>query len=126
MRLLLDSHILLWSVFEPTKLSTSLQKEIENKNNIVSVSIVSLWEIAVKQNIGRLSLPKNFFEKVQKESGFDMLLLQPAHIQQYLTLPLHHRDPFDRMLIAQAQQEELTLVTHDDLILQYENVSILK
>jgi PIN domain nuclease of toxin-antitoxin system len=126
MRLLLDSHILLWAVFEPSKLNSSLQEAIENRHNIVSVSIVSLWEIAIKQNIGRLSLPDGFFEKVQNESGFDFLLLQPAHIQQYMKLPLLHRDPFDRMLIAQAQQEELTLVTNDDAMMKYEHLSILK
>lgn len=124
MRLLLDTHILLWAVFEPSKLSHELQTEIANTQNIVSISIVSLWEIAIKQNIGRLSIPNSFYDKVQKESGFDLLLLHPSHIQQYTQLPLLHRDPFDRMLIAQAQHEHLTLVTNDNSIMQYD-VSLL-
>lgn len=126
MRLLLDTHILLWAVFEPTKLSLSLQEAIRDTQNIVSVSIVSLWEIAIKQSIGRLSIPNTFFEKVQKDSGFELLLLQCTHIEQYMTLPLHHRDPFDRILIAQAKQEQLTLVTGDECIMQYVGLSILK
>lgn len=125
MRLLLDTHILLWAVFEPSRLSLELQAEIANTQNIVSISIVSLWEIAIKQNIGRLSIPNSFYDKVQNESGFDLLLLHPSHIQQYIQLPLLHRDPFDRMLIAQAQHEHLTLVTNDDCIMQYDEVSLL-
>jgi len=126
MRILLDTHILLWTVFEPAKLNLSLRETIQDAQNIVSISIVSLWEIAIKQSIGRLSIPNTFFERIQKESGFELLLLQPTHIEQYIALPLHHRDPFDRMLIAQAQQEQLTLVTGDECIMQYAGLSILK
>jgi PIN domain nuclease of toxin-antitoxin system len=125
MKLLLDTHVLLWTVFEPHKLAPALQEAIADSHNIVTISIVSLWEIAIKQNIGKLSLPESFSRKVLKESGFDLLLLQPAHIQQVLSLPLHHRDPFDRMLIAQAQAEQLTFVTCDESIVQYE-VALLK
>ncbi len=87
--------------------------------------MVSLWEIAIKKNIGCLSLPDDFFEKINLNSGFERLSMQPAHLSAYLKLPLHHRDPFDRMLIAQAQEEGLTLVTMDVAIFQYE-VSLLK
>lgn len=124
MKLLLDSHVLLWTVFEPSKLNPVLREAIEDKQNIVSVSIVSLWEIAIKQSIGRLSIPDTFYQKVIKESGFELLLIQPSHIQQYLQLPLHHRDPFDRMLIAQTQAEQLMLVTSDQALAQYQ-VAIL-
>lgn len=126
MRLLLDTHVLLWAVFEPSKLNPSLQEAISDSQNIVSISIASLWEIAIKKSIGKLNIPDSFFQKVQKESGFELLPFQLAHIEQYLTLPLHHRDPFDRMLIAQAQQEQLTLVTLDECIMQYDGTSILK
>ncbi len=123
MRLLLDSHILLWSVFEPQKLFGTMQEAIANTENLVCVSIVSMWEIAIKQSIGRLIIPEGFFDIIYKKSGFDLLLLQPNHISHYLTLPLHHRDPFDRMLIAQAKAEQLTLVTNDEAMMQYEQIN---
>lgn len=71
------------------------------------------------------SIPDIFFETIYKKSGFELLPMNPQHIDCYRTLPLHHRDPFDRMLIAQAQVEKLTLVTCDEKIIQYD-VSILK
>ena len=125
MRLLLDTHILLWSVFEPSKLSLSFQESIAKPENMVSVSIVSLWEIAIKQSLGRLTIPDVFFDKIQNGGIFELLLMQPSHIHQYRRLPLLHRDPFDRMLIAQAQQEHLILVTGDEKILKYDDVTFL-
>ena len=125
MHLLLDTHILLWSVFEPEKLSLAAKEAIEEMHNVVCISMTSVWEIAIKQSIGRLSIPDAFFEVIYKNSGFELLNISPQHIDHYRLLPLHHRDPFDRMLIAQAQTEQLTLVTCDEKILQYD-VSILK
>ena len=125
MRLLLDTHILLWSIFEPSKLSLSFQESIAEPENMVSVSIVSLWEIAIKQSIERLAIPDVFFDQIQNGGIFELLLMQPSHIHQYRQLPLLHRDPFDRMLIAQAQQEHLTLVTGDEKILKYDGVTFL-
>lgn len=126
MRLLLDTHVLLWAVFEPMKLNDCVRKAIENKENIISVSMASLWEIAIKQSIGRLAIPDSFFEKIQNESGYEILSVKPSHIQAYVHLPLHHRDPFDRLLIVQSQQEQLTLVTNDEHILGYAHVALLK
>ena len=125
MLLLLDTHVLLWTMFEPAKLSDTMRTEIPSTHNVVCVSMVSLWEIAIKQSIGKLSIPDIFFETVYKKSNFELLSLESPHIEQYRSLPLHHRDPFDRMLIAQAQTEKLTIVTSDEKILQYD-VSILK
>ena len=120
MRLLLDSHILLWTVFEPEKLSPNAHDVIADKDNLVCISIASLWEISIKRSIGRLSIPDGFFDAVIHESGFSLLLIQPAHIMRYGALPLYHRDPFDRMLVAQAQEEQLTLLSHDEELLQYD------
>lgn len=125
MKLLLDTHILLWTIFEPEKLSQLHTTAIKDPHNIVCVSIASLWEIAIKKNIGRLIIPDSFFDTIYKESGFSLLLLQLQHIITYQTLPLHHRDPFDRLLIAQSMVEQLTLVTSDDHLAKY-NVSLLK
>jgi len=97
MKYLLDTHGLLWTIFEPDKLSEA-QEIILNQNNIICVSLISLWEISIKQNIGRLDIPEEFFEVVS-QGGFEMLPLTTSQIEEYRTLPLHHRDPFDRMLI---------------------------
>ncbi len=124
MRFLLDTHSLLWTVFEPDKLSTEAQEIIVDHNNIICVSLISLWEISIKQNIGRLNIPKEFFEVVSK-GGFEMLGLTMDQIKKYRTLPLYHRDPFDRMLIVQARQQKLILITRDSEISKYD-VEIIK
>lgn len=124
MKFLLDTHSLLWTVFEPDKLSTEAQEIIVDHNNIICVSLISLWEISIKQNIGRLDIPKEFFEVVSK-GGFEMLGLTMEQIKKYRTLPLHHRDPFDRMLIVQARQQKLIFITRDSEISKYD-VEIIK
>ena len=124
MKYLLDTHSLLWTVFEPDKLSAESQEIIINQSNIICVSLVSLWEISIKQNIGRLDIPEKFFEVVS-QGGFELLSLTMAEIEQYRMLPLHNRDPFDRMLIIQAQQQKLILITRDSEISKYD-VEIIK
>ncbi len=119
MRYLLDSHSLLWTIFQPDKLSTEAQEIIHDQNNIICVSLISLWEISIKQNIGRLDIPEKFFEVVS-QGGFEIIPLTIPEIEQYRTLPLHHRDPFDRMLIIQAQQQKLILITRDSEIGKYD------
>lgn len=119
MRYLLDTHSLLWTIFEPDKLSTKAQEIILNQNNIICVSLISLWEISIKQNIGRLDIPEEFFDVVN-EGGFEMLSLTMPQIKRYRILPLHHRDLFDRMLIVQAQQQKLILITRDSKIGKYD------
>ncbi len=119
MRYLLDSHSLLWTIFQPDKLSTEAQEIIHDQNNIICVSLISLWEISIKQNIGRLHIPEKFFEVVS-QGGFEIIPLTIPEIEQYRTLPLHHRDPFDRMLIIQAQQQKLILITRDSEIGKYD------
>ncbi len=125
MKILLDTHILLWSVFEPEKLSDDAKEIIADHHNYVFVSLASLWEIAIKKDIGRLNIPDHFFENIFKDTGFEPLQIQMAHIQLYLQLPLHHRDPFDRILIAQAKSRELTLLTNDKNMMDYD-VAILR
>lgn len=118
MKYLLDTHALLWAVFEPDKLSPKAQEIILDRNNVICISLVSLWEISIKRNIGRLNIPAEFFTTVQK-GGFELLPLTIAHIEEYQTLPLHHRDPFDRMLVIQTQQQQLTLITRDSEMSKY-------
>ena len=124
MRSLLDTHSLLWAVFERKKLSSEAQKIIADKDSVVYTSMASLWEIAIKKNLGRLDVPDNFFDAIES-GGFELLNITIPHIKQYTALPLHHRDPFDRILIAQSINEQLTLITRDKEIEQYD-ISIIK
>jgi PIN domain nuclease of toxin-antitoxin system len=116
-RLLLDTHIFLWWRGEPSRLSAEVQSRIAAAD-IVFVSAASAWEVAIKVSVGRLNLPGTVEDGVHA-SGFEKLLITFPHAEHAAKLPLHHRDPFDRMLVAQAQAEGLTLVTHDRLLEPY-------
>ena len=118
MRLLLDTHVLLWSLTEPHKLSRRTRDALEDARNEVLASSVSAWEIAVKRALGKLKAPVNLEAAVQKQD-FIPLNLTFLHAEQAGALPQHHGDPFDRMLIAQAQAEGLILVTRDARIQLY-------
>jgi PIN domain nuclease of toxin-antitoxin system len=116
-RLLLDSHALLWFVANDPALSTTARKLIETTDDVF-VSVASAWEIAIKVQLGKLSLDapsaEAFFDEQMQANAFTFLPIAPAHVFRAASLPLHHRDPFDRMLIAQALAESLSLVTRDD------------
>jgi PIN domain nuclease of toxin-antitoxin system len=86
---------------------------------MVFVSMASLWELQIKTTIGKLRLPDRFFEELEP-AGFQLLPIALQDVERYGALPLHHRDPFDRMLIAQAQHHALTLVTRDDALARYD------
>ena len=117
-RLLLDTHALLWALTSPLRLNEYAREAIMDPANVVYVSAVSGWEIALKSNLGKLEAPDNLQAKAL-ESGFTLLNVTFSHGVQAGSLPLHHRDPFDRLLIAQAQAEGLLLVTRDARIRQY-------
>ena len=117
-RLLLDTHIFLWWRGEPSKVATEARSAIATAD-IVFVSAASAWEAAIKVSLGRLELPDTV-EAGAVASGFEKLLITFSHAERAAGLPLHHRDPFDRMLVAQAQAEGLTLVTHDRVLEQYD------
>ena len=117
-RLLLDTHVLLWSATSPDRLSDLSRAAIEDGENEIFVSIVTAWEIAIKQSIGKLDLPspaEEWLPDVLKRTGFEVAELGVAAALRVRGLPWHHRDPFRRLLIAQALEDGLTLVTHDDL-----------
>lgn len=110
-RLLVDSHVLLWFVEGNRKrISPAMRERIEAA--AATVSIASLWEIAIKSGLGKLRAPDDLPERV-KQLGFELLAVTPDHAWRVRSLPLHHRDPFDRLLIAQAQLERLPIVTAD-------------
>ena len=118
MRLLLDTHLLLWWVANSESLSKRARALISDPENTVFVSAVSLWEIWLKESLGKLRLPANFEDKLASES-FESLPLTGPQTRQVARLPWHHRDPFDRMLVAQAQVDDLTLLTADDRVSAY-------
>ena len=115
MNLLLDTHVLIWFLEGRAELSGAARSSIENPISVKWVSVVSLWEIAVKVNLGKLTLLRPFEELEQRiaDNGFQMLPVEFAHTHEYVSLPLHHRDPFDRLLIAQAMSNGLTVLTRD-------------
>ena len=117
-RLLLDTHVLLWSLAEPGRLRDRARDAIEDADNHVFVSAVTAWEISVKRAKGRVVAPDDLAGSVD-EMGFTHLPLTFHHAEQAGRLPMHHRDPFDRFLVAQAQGEGLILVTRDARIPLY-------
>ena len=116
-RLLLDSHALLWFVANDSALSATARNVIETGDDVF-VSVASAWEIAIRVHLGKLTVDapsaEAFFDEQMRANGFVYLPMAPAHVFRAAALPLHHRDPFDRMLIAQALVEDLSLVTRED------------
>lgn len=113
---LIDTHILLWWAFDKAKLEDDSRAIIANQNNLIIVSSASAWEIATKYRIGKLpkakKLVENYFQ-VLKQARFAELPVTTAHALRAGRLPIAHRDPFDRMLMAQAELENLPIVTYD-------------
>jgi PIN domain nuclease of toxin-antitoxin system len=118
MKLLLDTHVFLWWLDNPKSLSSAAATAIGNPQNRILVSVATLWEIAIKRVIGKLSAPINLQTDVVA-AGFELLPVEVTHIVGTESLPLHHRDPFDRMLVAQAVAEGATIVTRDPNLTSY-------
>ena len=121
---LADTQIVLWAGGSVDRLSADVLDVLEDPNHHVRVSAVSIAEMAIKQSIGKLSLPVPPLE-LCAELGFDVLDLTGEHSQAVSTLPLLHRDPFDRLLIAQAIVDATTLITADARIASYPGVTVL-
>ena len=111
MRLLLDTHILLWAMLDDPRLGTGLRMKIAGAEAIL-VSAASVWEVSVKSGLGKLNVPADLFDRALA-AGARSLPITWAHTRAAQGLPPHHADPFDRLLIAQAQCEGLTLVSRD-------------
>jgi PIN domain nuclease of toxin-antitoxin system len=118
-RLLLDTNAFLWWRDGSPRLSTRIQDEIRDPDNDVSVSVVSLWEIAIKRGIGKLKFLEDF-QLVMSEEEFSLLPIGYAHLQALEALPLHHRDPFDRLVIAQSIAEDMPVATSDTAFALYD------
>lgn len=117
-RLLLDTQAVLLALADDPNLSPPARSAIADPANDVFVSAVSVWEIAIKRALGKLRAPVGIAALVE-ESGFQELVVTSFHAEQAGDLPMHHRDPFDRMLVAQAQSEGLSIVTSDRRIPLY-------
>jgi PIN domain nuclease of toxin-antitoxin system len=117
---LLDTHVFLWYTDGSQKLSEAAENLIDNPNNVIYFSIASLWEIAIKIGIGRLDLSFNSLISRLENSGFFVLQPQSSHLGGIINLPPIHKDPFDRLLIATALAENMTILTADENIHKYD------
>jgi PIN domain nuclease of toxin-antitoxin system len=121
-RLLLDTHAFLWAVSDPDRLGSEAREAIADRTNDVFVSAAAAWEIAIKQRGGKLALPMDaatFVPAAMTSLGAAQLDISFQHALATESLPEHHRDPFDRIMIAQAQVENMTFVTRDAFSLRY-------
>ena len=118
MSYLLDSHVLLWWLEDSPRIGPTARNAIANPDARVLVSAASIWEIAIKQALGKLRAPESVVDLLPQE-GFEELVVSGAHAQAAARLPPLHRDPFDRMLVAQARVEHLTLISHDQTLSAY-------
>ncbi len=128
MKLLLDTQCWLWWFAQPERLSEEAIAAIADETNEVWFSVASVWEMGIKVAIGKLPLPEsidNYISSRMVKLGARSLEISVTHALRAAALPLHHRDPFDRMLIAQAQLENLTLVSADATLKQYRDFSML-
>jgi PIN domain nuclease of toxin-antitoxin system len=113
-RQLLDTHTFLWFVMGNPNITVKLRSQIEDNDNFLS--IVSVWEIAIKYGIGKLNLEVHFDDFIDRQiapNGIQLLEIKLEHLKYFATLPFHHRDPFDRLLIAQALVEDIPILSKD-------------
>jgi PIN domain nuclease of toxin-antitoxin system len=123
MRLLLDTHIFLWWDSDPTKLSSNVISALTDPVNTLFVSVVSIWEMQIKKDIGKLSLRialADMLIEQETKNQIKVLPIEAKHIFGLETMPQHHKDPFDRLIIAQAIVEDLTVISNDGIFSSYE------
>jgi PIN domain nuclease of toxin-antitoxin system len=129
MRLLLDTHIFLWLISGNASLSDGFRRAIVNSDNEVYLSAVSVWEVTVKHQLGKLTLPENpslYLPRQRERHQIMSLVMDELSVARLSDLDSLHRDPFDRMLICQALAHDLLLVTVDGAIQQYTNAPLLR
>jgi PIN domain nuclease of toxin-antitoxin system len=121
MKLLMDTHLLLWAAGEPRRLSKAARRLIDNPDNELLFSAASLWEVAIKRRLGRedFKVDARLLRRGLLDNGYSELPIISDHVVATESLPLLHRDPFDRILVAQATVEGVTLLTIDSQVSQY-------
>jgi len=117
-KIIIDTHIFLWAISNPSKLAKKHREEIETPTNIVYVSSISITELMIKGSIGKLEINFDPIE-IAKQSGFELLDFSAEDALALKKLPFHHKDPFDRMLISQALNRKFHLMTNDEKITKY-------
>lgn len=111
--------MIIWAASDPSKLNATTLDALADPDTEVFVSVVSLWEMSIKQALGRLEFPVDDFDAFAEAMGFEVLPILTPHAAKAGRLPMHHKDPFDRMLVAQAAVEDMTLVSDDRHIARY-------
>jgi len=119
MRVLLDTHILLWWLTDDRRLPKDADKIIKDPDNAIFVSAASIWEVAIKASLGQIEADPLAIQSAIEPSGFTELPITGKHAAQVAKLPSHHRDPFDRMLVAQSLAEPMRLLTGDAMLAKY-------
>lgn len=121
MKYLLDTHVLLWWLDNDRALSTKASRAISSPENEIFISTATAWELAIKNHSGKLEIPRvlDGFEGALEDEGFFTLAISIRHALRAGALPNHHKDPFDRMLVAQAQAEDLALISNDSMFDHY-------
>lgn len=121
MKLLLDTHLLLWAAGQPERLSKQARRLLSDPANELLFSAASLWEIAIKRNLGRadFKVEPRLLRRGLLDNGYRELAITSAHVLELDALPAHHKDPFDRILVAQALSEGITLLTVDPMVAKY-------
>lgn len=128
MKFLLDTQCWLWWFAQPERLNEEAIAQIANENNELWLSVASVWEMGIKVAIGKLPLPEpldGYISSRMVRLGAKYLEITASHALRTAILPLHHRDPFDRMLIAQAQMEDTIIITADPMFKEYQDTAIL-
>lgn len=127
MNLLLDTHVALWAIVDSPKLGPAAREWILSVKASIWISSATVWEIAIKHGLGRGDMPISGEEAVRyfQAAGYRFLPIEPEHAAAVETLPKHHQDPFDRMLIAQAIVEPMRLLTHDEVMTRYSDNVVL-
>lgn len=129
MQLLLDTHIFLWLISGNNQLSANFRDNIQDSNNTVYLSVLSLWECIIKYQLGKLPLPESteiYLPKQRKLHKIKSLQIDEASVAQLINLPPLHRDPFDRLLICQSLQHNLIILTADSAVLTYQIAQFLQ
>ncbi|MEP6988699.1 MAG: type II toxin-antitoxin system VapC family toxin [Chloroflexota bacterium] len=121
MNLLLDTHTFIWWISKPDQLSPNVLSLLDDENNKPVISVVNIWEIQIKNAVGKMDLNFSLDDIVEtyRENGIEILPIYPNHVLRLSSLPDHHRDPFDRILVAQAIVENITVISKDPKIKQY-------
>jgi PIN domain nuclease of toxin-antitoxin system len=122
MKYLLDTHVIIWMIEDSPYLPPTVKEIIKNPENRIAICSISLWEIAIKMNIGKLTLSIEFDKLIDilKRGDFDFLQVEAEYISGLHKLPMLHKDPFDRLIISSALVEEMTLITIDQNIQKYD------